>query len=274
MQPTYSYLQDRLVPGPEARIPADSGLVLFGMGVFASLICYSGKPFYLEAHHAKLCRGADLLGLAKPDLETLRGQIQATLDANGLTDQDCRMRITLGQGNIHGPDVFLISVGKLPAHVSTAITDVAPWRRNPAHPLAGIKSTGYAENIIARQFASANQLTEVIFLNTRDIVCEGTTSNLFWVSSDGKVLHTPSEDTGCLAGVTRSIVLTLANQLEIPTEEGHYSIADLETASEAFFTSTYRGIQPIQSMMGRKLHVQPGGLTNKLSEQYEKLCLT
>ena len=84
--------------------------------------------------------------------------------------------------------------------VATTVTTV-PWTRNENGATAGLKTTSYAENVIALAHAAERGGTEAIFANTAGHLCEGTGSNVFYVV-DGE-LRTPTLASGCLAGVTR-----------------------------------------------------------------------
>ena len=80
-----------------------------------------------------------------------------------------------------------------------------PWVRNERAATAGLKTTSYADNVIALARAKEQGALEAIFGNTRGELCEATGSNVF-VVVDG-VVRTPPLDSGCLAGITRELVL-------------------------------------------------------------------
>ena len=88
-----------------------------------------------------------------------------------------------------------------------------PWPRNERGALAGLKTTSYAENVVALAEARRRGGTEAIFANLAGHLCEGTGSNVFYVV-DGE-LRTPTLASGCLAGVTRALVLEWCGGVEV-----------------------------------------------------------
>ena len=94
---------------------------------------------------------------------------------------------------------------------SSAVATV-PWTRNERSATAGLKTTSYAENVVALAHARANGAGEALLANTVGNLCEGTGSNVFLVL-DGQVV-TPPLSSGCLAGVTRALLLEWADVIE------------------------------------------------------------
>jgi branched-chain amino acid aminotransferase len=140
-----------------------------------------------------------------------------------------------------------------PWPASTAAVTV-PWRRKEHSPVAGLKTTSYAENVVALRHAKERDAGEAIFANTSGNLCEGTGTNIF-VALDGELL-TPPLSSGCLAGITRELVLeiTEVHEIDIPMQR-------LEDVDEAFLTSSTRDLQPIHRIDDRDLLSCPGPLT-------------
>src|SRR5690606_28034602 len=128
---------------------------------------------------------------------------------------------------------------------TTAVT--VPWPRNDRSPLAGVKTTSYAENVVALAEARKVGATEALMANTRGNLCEGTGSNVFLATGDR--LLTPPLMAGCLAGVTRALVLELLPE----ADEDDLPLAALAEADEVLLTSTTRGVQPLRALDGRAL---------------------
>lgn len=122
--------------------------------------------------------------------------------------------------------------------------------------MAGLKTTSYAENVVALARAHEQGATEALFANTTGALCEGTGSNVF-VVVDGE-LHTPPLTSGCLAGITRALAVewTGARESELPLDV-------LERADEIFLTSTLRDVQAVHRIDGRQLADAPGPVTSK-----------
>ena len=130
-----------------------------------------------------------------------------------------------------------------------------PWPRNERGATAGLKSTSYAENVIALAYAAERGAGEAVFANLAGHLCEGTGSNVFYVV-DGE-LRTPTLASGCLAGVTRALVLEWCGGREVDE-----SIEVLDEASEIFLASTTRDVQGVHRWNDRALDA-PGPVTRE-----------
>jgi branched-chain amino acid aminotransferase len=130
--------------------------------------------------------------------------------------------------------------------------------------MAGIKTTSYAENVLALAHAKARGCTEAIFETTTGLLCEGTGSNVF-VGVGGRLL-TPPLSSGCLAGVTRDLVLEVTDAVEedIPMEV-------FRDADEIFLTSTGRDVQPVREVDGRGYRTD-GPLTTTAAAAFAALA--
>ena len=144
-------------------------------------------------------------------------------------------------------------------------TDVVtvPFTRDDRGALAGLKTTSYAENVVALARATAMGASEAVFANTRGELCEGTGTNVFLADMrpGGPVLVTPPVSSGCLAGVTRALLLEALAAAGTPAEERAVPAEALLTAPEAFLVSTAREVRPIRAVDGVALPAAPGPLT-------------
>ena len=145
-----------------------------------------------------------------------------------------------------------------------------PWARNEHGAVTGFKTISYAENVRALAYAREHGAGEAVFPNTRGDLCEATGSNVFLVLAG--VLHTPPGETGCLLGVTRALVIELAAELGIPVEERPFNLAELTAATEAFLTSSLRGVAPLVRLDDTTLGSgRPGTLTRQMMSAYAAL---
>ena len=240
--------------------PFDHGL-LTGDGVFETVRAYRGKPFALGRHLDRLKASGDGLGLEVPDFELLRSAVDEVIEANALTEARVRITVTGGRsplGSVRGADEPLVIVAAAPhtdyePGVSVAI---APWPKSERSAVAGLKTTSYAENVVALAWARERGAGEAIFTNLSGNLCEGTGTNLFAVIDD--LLITPPLSAGCLAGVTRALVVET-----LKVEERDLPASALGEASEAFLTSTTREVHPISSVDGAPLPACPGPKTER-----------
>ena len=231
----------------EARVsPFDHGL-LTGDGVFETLKIYDGVPFAARRHLDRLATSARGMGLPVPDAAELRAAMAAVIHANGLSRGRLRITLTGGVaplGSDRGGDGPLVVVAGGPLADWPDATDVVvvPWPRNERGALAGLKTTSYGENVVALARAKGHGAGEAIFGNTAGQLCEGTGSNVFLVVDGG--LITPTLSSGCLAGVTRALLLevTGAAERDVP-------LAALAEAEEAFLSSTTREVQPVRAVI-------------------------
>jgi branched-chain amino acid aminotransferase len=236
---------------------SDHGLTV-GDGVFEAVKVLDGLPFALQLHLDRLTRSAEGLGLEAPDLDAVRLGVEAVLD--GTSWPMARLRVTytagpapLGSGRGHGEPTLVVVADELSPNAPDVAVVTVPWPRNERGALAGLKTTSYAENVVALAEARRRGATEAIFANLSGHLCEGTGSNVFYVV-DGE-LRTPTLASGCLAGVTRALVLEWCGGVEVDEP-----IEVVTGASEIFLASTTRDVQPVSRWDDRVLDV-PGPVT-------------
>jgi branched-chain amino acid aminotransferase len=255
------WLDGRLVPASEARVSAFDHGITVGDGVFETLRVYRGVPFALRRHLDRLARSATGLGLPVPDRALLERACREAVAAAGLPEARLRLTVTggpgpLGSGRGDGPPTVLAAVAPLAPVAPASAVAVAPWPRNERGPLAGLKTTSYGENVVLLAWAAARGADEAVVGDTRGRLCEGTGANVF-VVADGR-LRTPPLTSGCLAGVTRALVLE-----HLDVEEVDLPLDALAGADEAFLTSSTREVQPIGNVDGHPLPAAPGPCTRE-----------
>lgn len=244
---------------------SDHGLTV-GDGVFESVKVLDNVPFALTRHVERLVRSAAGLGLPAVDREAVRRGVAATLEGQDLPLGRLRITYTggpapFGSGRGEGPPTLLVVAAPMAAFPPTTAIATVPWPRNELGALAGLKTTSYAENVIALARARELGASEAIFANTRGHLCEGTGSNIFYVV-DGE-LRTPTLESGCLAGVTRSLLLDWYGAREVDEP-----VDILEAASEIFLVSTTRNVQGVHSCDDREL-AAPGPITQAAAAAWQ-----
>jgi branched-chain amino acid aminotransferase len=255
---------------PDATAPAvlvtDHGLTV-GDGVFEAIKVVDGLPFALDRHLARLQRSAEGLGLAGVDLDDVRRGVAAVLDGADLPSGRVRITVTggpapMGSGRGDAPPTVIVVADAMKPWPSTTAVVTVPWPRNERGALAGLKTTSYAENVIALAAAQRRGATEAIFANLAGHLCEGTGSNVFYVV-DGE-LRTPTLASGCLAGVTRALVLEWYGGREVDEP-----IEVVDGASEVFLVSTTRDVQAVVRWNDREL-VAPGPVTAEVAALWRR----
>jgi branched-chain amino acid aminotransferase len=261
------WIDGELLDPEEARVAYDDHGVTVGDGVFETLKVVDGVPFALRRHLERLVRSAAALQLPPLDLPRLRQGIDAVC---ARADHGfLRVTVTAGRGPLGSPRdsmnptmIVAVRPGEVRTDPAAVITVAHP--RNETGVLAGVKSTSYAENVVALVWATAAGAEEALFPNTAGNLCEGTGSNVF-VAVGGRLL-TPPLASGCLAGVTRALLLEELAAVGIPALEEDLPMSALEQASEMFLTSTGREVQPVRTLDGRPLPAAPGPLTTRAQE--------
>lgn len=257
----------------ELREPAQATVsvfdhgILVGDGVFETIKSVRGQAFALTRHLRRLATSATGLGLPEPDLDAIRQGILDVL-AGAPSWELGRIRVTFTSGNgplgsDRGPDgpVAIVAAAEQQPFPATTDVSIVPWPRNERGALTGLKTTSYADNAKALELAHQRGGGEAIFGNLAGNVCEGTGSNIFFVY-DGRLV-TPPLSSGCLAGVTRALVLEWHG-----AEETDVPLAELTAAEEAFLTSTTRDVQPIRAVDDAVLPAAPGPVTRKAMEVF------
>ncbi|CAB4937517.1 unannotated protein [freshwater metagenome] len=258
---TIYWLNDSIVDADDAKISVlDHGLTV-GDGVFETLLVRDGVPFALTRHLARLERSLAGMGFAGPDPSSVRAAVAAVISRSGMEASRARLRVTvtsgsgpLGSERGDGPPTLIVTLTPTQRWPQSTAVATVPWVRNERSALVGLKSTSYAENAIALASAQRRGASEALLADTRGRLSEGTGSNIFVVVA-GEVL-TPSLDSGCLAGVTRELLI------EWSRDFGGISETDLPyevlfSADEVFLSSSTRDVHPVHKVDSRELPVGP-----------------
>jgi branched-chain amino acid aminotransferase len=263
------WIDDRLVDPDRATIGVfDHGLTV-GDGCFETMKVVRGAAFALTRHLRRLHRSLDALGLVldRPDddLRAACAEVIAADPSAGIV----RLTVTagggpLGSGRGDGPNTVIVASAPDRGWGDAARVVTVPWTRNEHGVLTGVKSTSYAENVVALAHAHERDASEALFANTLGDLCEGTGTNVV-VEVDGGLV-TPPLSSGCLAGVTRELVLEVA---DITEADVPYEI--LTTTSEAFLTSSTREVMSISQVDDRMLVYPPGPRTALVARSFADL---
>jgi branched-chain amino acid aminotransferase len=268
------WVNGELLDTDDSQVGAfDRGLTV-GDGVFETIAVRAGRPLAATRHLARLVRSAVALGLPAPETATLRAAVEEVTAAGGSTDAVIRVVYTSGTGPLgsdrgDGTPTAAVLLGPAPERPPTTDVITVPWPRNERGALVGVKTTSYAENVLALAEARRHGASEAIFANTAGNLCEGSGTNVFLLI-DGKLL-TPPLSAGCLAGVTRSLVIECCG---LDVVERDVPITALAEAEEAFLTSATRNVQAIRAVDGRALSSCPGSRTQAAAAAYALLQTT
>ena len=274
------YLNDRFVKEEEAVVSVFDHGFLYGDGVYETIRSYGSRIFMRGQHLARLRRSADAIGLTipipDPRWPALLHEAMTRNDVgHERTDAYLRITISRGAGGIGldpalcpTPTVVIMTKplqSPSPEQYRIGVNlIVAKTRRNlPSALSPQIKATNFLNNILAKREAIAAGVFDSILLNWESHVTECTVSNIFFVRA-GR-LCTPALACGLLDGITRDIVLGLAQEAKIPIDEGHFGIEAIYTADECFLTNTSMEVLPVTMVDGHPLgNGTPGFLTHQL----------
>lgn len=248
----------------QACIPVRDHGLLYGDGVFEGIRFYHGRTLLLDAHLRRLQKSAKAIALdyawSDAQLEHIIGSL---IEASGELEGYIRLIITRGDGPL-GIDpstcpqprliviVDALQVISREAGQRGANLIIASTRRlSPDGLDPRIKSLNYLNNILARIEANAAGADEAILLNRQGNVTEGTTDNIF-IARNGRLLTPPLTD-GALDGITRQLILELAQKGGLMVEESALAPYDLYNADECFLTGTGAELIPVGTIDGRRL---------------------
>ncbi|QAY62815.1 aminotransferase IV [Xylanimonas allomyrinae] len=276
---TVVWVDGKLVGESERALSAVDHGITVGDGAFETCTLVDGQVFALTRHLRRLDRSLRGLGLdPAPDLETrIRTGIDAVLTRAGTIDGRLRLTVTsgigpLGSGRADAPATVIVAAATSTMRPESR-TVRSPWVRNERSAVAGLKTTSYAENVVALADAVAQGGDEALLANTVGELCEGTGSNVV-VERDGELL-TPALTSGCLAGITRALFLEWGAEDGLPVREAEpgelpFTVLDDVTAGRAALalTSSGRNIQPVTWLDGAS--VAPGPLTLVARDLFER----
>ncbi|CAN0333618.1 unnamed protein product [Ascophyllum nodosum] len=242
----------------------------------------------LDRHLKRLQDSAHALAFeAIPPPDEITVAIMATLVANNMSD-GAHARVTLTRGkkttssmnprfNVFGCTLIVLAERKEVGGAATydnnkGVTLItASNRRNPSQCLdSGIHHNNMLNNILPKIQANTAGAEDAVMLDVDGFVSETNATNIF-MSKEGK-LATPCKGSSCLPGITRSIILELACELNIPADERRVTLVELYCADEVFTTGTMGELTPVVDIDGRKIgNGRPGPLTAQVREAFEEM---
>ncbi len=278
------WIDERVVPANEARIPVTDHGFLYGDGIFEGMRMYARRVFRPDDHYARLAVSAKAIGLEIPGgLANVRRIVEETCRAWGEDDAYIRLVISRGEGAL-GVDpttcptprivcivdsVRLYSEEKLRTGLDLVTSS---WRRPPPDVLdPRVKSLNYLNNALAKLEAKRRGADEALLLNQRGTLAEASVANVFSVTRGA--LATPPPSDGALEGITRMSVLELAAAAGLRAEERTLGRVDLFGADEVFLTGSGARIVPVRSLDGEVIGSgKPGPITAQLSEAFDRFA--
>ena len=271
-------LNERVVPEAEAVVSVFDRGFLYGDGVFETMRAYQGRVFRLEGHLERLAASAAALSIRLPRTASQTGDdIQRVLERNRLTDAVVRLTVSRGRGR-RGPGIagadsptYVLATEPLPDTLPEKQgrglrLGLSGIRRTPPEALpAGAKHANCLNAILALEEVTASGADEAVMLDTNLRVTECATANIFFVLKS--CVHTPPVSVGILNGITRALVLDLARDAGLATNESAFGMDALLDAEEVFVTNSVMGLCPVRTIDARTYAVT-GPVTRRLVRLY------
>lgn len=264
------------------KITLDEGFQ-FGLGAFETIAVEAGKPIFLDKHLKRLERAAEFLYLGtlsergiteKQILRYLEEQAQLPESRANFANitqfsesrenfsdiTHCALKIMLSKENV----VFSMRANPYTPerYEKGFVLDISPVKRNETSSLVYHKTMNYGDCILEKRNAAAAGVDERLFLNTKDQICEGTVSNIFFVKQ-GK-LYTPDNRCGLLPGILREYICETQH-----VEEVIIYPENLKEYEECFVTNSLMGIMPVRQIEETSFTEEK--VTQTLLAKYQKL---
>lgn len=269
----FVFHNDRVLPVETVRLsPGQAGL-LNGWGLFTTIRIHDGIPFAFERHWSRLERDAERTRCPFPFVaETVRDQLAMLLQANTVREGAARIYAIYNQvgfwrsaENFPRVDLLLCSAD-LPSYREPSRLGLREFGRYAASPLAGVKVLSWLDNVWNYYEAQQAGFDEVVLLNERGEVAECTAANIFCVR--GGRVATPPLNSGCLSGITRSVLLEIGASVGVEVKEAVLRPDDLYAADEVFISSTNRSMLGVSEINGHQIASAPGPVTLKMENAF------
>ena len=275
------YVNGQILARQDAKISVFDSVVQGGDAVWEGLRVYNGGVFLLDRHLRRLMESAHAMQFAEvPSKDEIQTALFETLKANNMTD-DVHVRLTLTRGekitsgmdprlNQEGCGLIILPEWKPPVYdnesgISVITSTIV--RNSPRHLDSKIHHNNLINNILAKIQANVAGANAALMLDSEGFAAELNGTNIFMVKDD--VIYTPHAHA-CLPGITRGMVLQLAQELDIKAVEKNISLVELYNADQVFCTGTMGELTPINTIDGRKIRNNScGEILKRLIKAFE-----
>lgn len=274
-----AYVNGAYVPLAHAHVSIGDRGFQFADAIYEVWAIRDGQIFDSEAHFARLWRSLREIRIAAPMSETsLKAVMREIIRRNGVTYGIVYLQISRGAAprdhvfpSSHVKPTIVLTAKNLDRKaldaraakgVKVITTPETRWARRD------IKSVNMLANVLARQAAKEAGAFEAWFVDDDGYVTEGTSSNAWIVDAAGK-LRTRALSHDILHGVTRAVVLQLAQELQLQPSETPFTVEDAKSAREAFITAASNPAVAIVEIDGAQIgDGKPGPITKRLRAAY------
>ncbi len=265
----YIISNDKFISSDEFKLNIEDGL-LYGYGVFETILLKDKKLIYLKEHYKRLIKAVEKIKInMELSFEKLSFYLNLYIQKNSLENSVLRVTILKNCDSFdmlitHREDKY-----KASKYREGFKMEISEFKRNPHSILSGIKSVNYLENIYALREAKKIGSDEVLFLDCKNYISEGATSNIFFIK-DG-VVHTPTKECGLLKGIIREKIIEIIDEnRDLRLKQGFFSLKKLLEADEVFLTNSVMGIMPVSKIDHTVYDLKKYRITDLLIEELSR----
>jgi branched-chain amino acid aminotransferase len=248
--------------------------LLNGWGVFSTLRIADGVLFAFERHWARMQRDARLMHVPFPeDAQLLKTRLFRLIEANAARNATLRVAVVRNRGGLfEAPNLdrdfdLIAFTTNLNHWGENARLTMKAHGRHAQCEFAGAKILSWSQNLTWYEQVHEQGFDEVVLLNERGEVSECTSANIFTITA--KEVATPPLTSGCLAGITREVLLEQIHLPGVSLIEKKILPRDLEAADQIFITSSTRDLLPVSHVEGLKVNSSALGLVKDLARAFE-----
>lgn len=273
-----AYVNGAYVPMDMAFVHIEDRGYQFSDGVYEVVSIRRGKCIDMEPHLDRLWRSMDELQMTAPmGRAAMKVVFAEVIRRNRVSDATLYIQVSRGVAKrdhafpADTPSSLVVTCrrfnfdavkARAQAGVKVLSQPDVRWGR------CDIKSISLLPNVLAKQAARKDGAFEAIMVDPEGFVTEGSSTNVWMVTKDGKLVTRSTADN-ILPGITRSAILTIAEELQMSVEERAFTLAETEDAAEMFLTSSTSCAMPITHVDNRPIGSgKPGPTASRLVERY------
>ncbi len=278
------YLNGDLMPISEGRVSCEDRGFNFGDGVYEVVRVYGGQPFTMREHLERQVRSAEGLGITIPHtVEEFEGIVRRLIAESGIAEALVYTQVTRGAAPRNHlfaddmPPTVMAFIRPAPPRPPAWATEGAAALPQPDNrwDMCHLKTIALLPNILAKNTAHRAGCAEALFHLPDGTVTEGSASNAYIVRG-GEVWTAPLGPK-ILPGITRTQILTVAEEIGVRVHEATFALSEAEAADEIIMSASNLELLPVTRLGERPIgDGAPGPVYRRLHEAYrarvKRLC--